>query len=127
MREVPEPAQIFFRWRMLHSSHPFIDEDSHPRDCAYDYDWHDFLSGRPVLSDQLSVADVAAMLNVSPRYVLRLIAEGRLRANTGPDGTRSIPRANAEKYLAQAKAKSRKALEELGRVSQEADAYKKQE
>jgi hypothetical protein len=44
MREVPEPAQIFFRWRMSHSSHPFIDEDSHPKDCAYDYDWHDFLS-----------------------------------------------------------------------------------
>jgi excisionase family DNA binding protein len=79
------------------------------------------------MSDQLSVADVAAMLNVSPRYVLRLIAEGRLQATIGPDGRRSIPRANAEKYLAQAKAKSRKALEELGRVSQEADAYKKQE
>jgi len=77
--------------------------------------------------DTLTVAEVATLLNVSRRYVLRLIDDGKLRAVTAADGTRVIERADAEAYRLQAKERGHKALEELGRVTQEADAYKKQE
>ncbi|MEZ2307253.1 hypothetical protein AB6809_11555 [Paraburkholderia sp. RCC_158] len=46
MREIPEPAQTFFRRNMAHSSRPFIESDREPRDCAWAYDWRDFLTGQ---------------------------------------------------------------------------------
>lgn len=75
--------------------------------------------------DTMSVAEVAKLLNVSPTYVLRLIADGKLTAVMNTDGTRSVDRADAEAYRLRAKGRARKALEELGRASQEAGLYKK--
>lgn len=45
MREIPEPAQTFFRRRMAHSTCPVIDADPEPMGCAYASDWEDFLRG----------------------------------------------------------------------------------
>ncbi|SEB92197.1 DNA binding domain-containing protein, excisionase family [Burkholderia sp. WP9] len=79
------------------------------------------------MSHTLTVAEVATLLNVTPRYVLQLIADSKLRATTGTDGRRAVDRDDAEAYRLQAKERGRKALEELCRVTQKADAYKKQE
>ena len=46
LREIPEPAQTFFRQRMAHSTRPVIEEDPEPMGCAYAEDWEDFLRGR---------------------------------------------------------------------------------
>jgi excisionase family DNA binding protein len=78
------------------------------------------------MSDTLTVAEVATLLNVTRRYVLKLISDGKLRARTSTDGTHAVDRADAEAYQLQAKERSRKALGELARVSQEADSYNKQ-
>lgn len=45
-REIPEPAQSLFKKRIEYSTRPLIDEDPEPMDCAYAWDWHDFLDGR---------------------------------------------------------------------------------
>jgi excisionase family DNA binding protein len=75
--------------------------------------------------DTMSVSEVAALLHVSPAYVLRLIVDGKLSAVMNTDGTRAVVRADAEEYRLRARKRARKALEELGRASQEAGLYKK--
>ena len=44
-REIPEPARSLFKKRMAFSTRPLIDEDPEPMDCAYAWDWRDFLDG----------------------------------------------------------------------------------
>lgn len=46
LREIPEPAASLFKKRIQFSSRPLIEEDSQPMDCAYSWDWLDFLAGR---------------------------------------------------------------------------------
>lgn len=46
LREIPEPARTFFADNIWHSTRPRILEDPHPDDCAFAWDWEDFLSGR---------------------------------------------------------------------------------
>ena len=77
------------------------------------------------MSDTLTIAEVATLLNVTRSYVLRLIADGKLRATANTDGTRAIARTDAEAYRLQARKRGRKALEKLARVSQEAEMYRK--
>lgn len=45
LREIPEPAQTFFRRSIAHSTCPAIDEDLEPMSCAYATDFEDFLRG----------------------------------------------------------------------------------
>ncbi|MFM0367067.1 hypothetical protein [Paraburkholderia sediminicola] len=45
LREIPEPARSLFQKRIAFSTRPLIDEDPEPMDCAYAWDWHDFLGG----------------------------------------------------------------------------------
>jgi hypothetical protein len=45
MRELPEPAQALFRRNLRFSTMPVIEDDPQPRDCAYAWDWEDFLAG----------------------------------------------------------------------------------
>jgi hypothetical protein len=45
MSEIPEPTQTLFRQNMSHSSRPYVEDDSTPRDCEYVHDWSDFLAG----------------------------------------------------------------------------------
>ncbi|CAE6807602.1 hypothetical protein [Paraburkholderia domus] len=44
-REIPEPARSLFKKRMAFSTRPLIDEDPEPMECAYAWDWRDFLDG----------------------------------------------------------------------------------
>jgi len=44
-REIPEPALSLFRKRLAYSTQPVIEEDAEPMDCAYAWDWLDFLAG----------------------------------------------------------------------------------
>ena len=44
--EIPEPARTLFWRSMENSSRPLIDSDAQPEDCAYLWDWEDFLGGR---------------------------------------------------------------------------------
>lgn len=47
LREIPEPAQTFFRRRIADSSRcPHVEEDAEPKGWAYAEDWEDFLRGR---------------------------------------------------------------------------------
>ena len=45
LREIPEPARSLFQKRIAYSTRPLIDEDPEPMDCAYAWDWRDFLAG----------------------------------------------------------------------------------
>ena len=45
LREIPEPARSLFQKRIAHSTRPLVDEDPEPWDCAYSWDWLDFLAG----------------------------------------------------------------------------------
>ena len=45
LREIPEPALTFFARNIAHSTGPILSEDPEPLDCAYSWDWQDFLSG----------------------------------------------------------------------------------
>ena len=45
LREIPEPAASLFRKRIKFSTCPLIEEDPQPMDCAYAWDWLDFLDG----------------------------------------------------------------------------------
>lgn len=45
IREIPEPARSLFRRRMSSSGRPVIEDDAEPMDCAYAWDWEDFLAG----------------------------------------------------------------------------------
>jgi hypothetical protein len=67
------------------------------------------------MSDTMTVAEVATLLNATRPYVLKLIADGR----------RAVDRQAAEAYRAQAQARAREALAELARVSKEAGLYNK--
>ncbi|MFM0480559.1 helix-turn-helix domain-containing protein [Paraburkholderia strydomiana] len=78
------------------------------------------------MSQIMTVAEVAAMLNVSPAYVVALIRDGRLPASANANGTHTVARRDAKAYRLEAKRRGRKALEELARVSQEAGIYGKQ-
>lgn len=44
--EIPEPARTFFWRSMENSSRPLIESDADPENCAYLWDWEDFLDGR---------------------------------------------------------------------------------
>jgi hypothetical protein len=44
--EIPEPAQALFRQNMGMSTRPIIKSDPNPADCAYLWDWTEFLAGR---------------------------------------------------------------------------------
>ncbi|MDD1790159.1 hypothetical protein [Burkholderia gladioli] len=74
----------------------------------------------------MTVAEAALMLNVSPAYVVKLIGDSKLRASGNPDGKHTVACTDPEAYRLTAKQRGRKALEELARVSQNADIYKKQ-
>ncbi|WP_244814217.1 helix-turn-helix domain-containing protein [Caballeronia sp. Lep1P3] len=78
------------------------------------------------MSQPMTVAEVAALLNVTPKYVVKLIRDGKLPASANTDGTHTVARRDAEAYRLNAKRRGRKALEELARVSQEAGIYGKQ-
>lgn len=45
LAEIPEPARHLFTRNIAHSTRPIIPEDPSPHDCAYLWDWRDFLSG----------------------------------------------------------------------------------
>lgn len=45
MSEIPEPARALFEKNIRHSTRPIIEADSTPYDCAYVWDWRDFLNG----------------------------------------------------------------------------------
>jgi excisionase family DNA binding protein len=75
------------------------------------------------MSQPVTVAEAAVMLNVSPAYVVRLIGNGKLRASGDSDGKRTVSCEEAEAYRLRAKQRGRNALEELARVSQEAAIY----
>ena len=66
------------------------------------------------------------MLNVTPKYVVKLIRDGELPASANANGTHTVARKDAEAYLLEVNRGSRTALEELARVSQEAEIYDKQ-
>ncbi|MDR6205443.1 helix-turn-helix domain-containing protein [Paraburkholderia graminis] len=78
------------------------------------------------MDETMTVPEVAAMLNVTPKYVVKLILDGKLPASANADGTRTVARTDAEAYRLRAKRRGRKALKELARVSQEAGIYGKQ-
>jgi hypothetical protein len=46
LREIPEPAASLFRKRIELSTRPLVERDPRPMDCAYAWDWLDFLAGR---------------------------------------------------------------------------------
>ncbi|CAM2191235.1 conserved protein of unknown function [Paraburkholderia kururiensis] len=46
LREIPEPARTVFRRHIEYSTRPAIADDPEPMDCAYAWDWDDFLRGR---------------------------------------------------------------------------------
>jgi hypothetical protein len=46
LREIPEPARTLFRRNLANSGRPLIDDDPQPMDCAYSWDWQDFLEGQ---------------------------------------------------------------------------------
>jgi hypothetical protein len=78
------------------------------------------------MNKALSVAQVAVMLNVTPKYVVKLIRDGKFSASANADGTHAVASTDAEAYRLSAERRGRKALEELARVSQEAEIYGKQ-
>ncbi|WP_152530744.1 excisionase family DNA-binding protein [Paraburkholderia dilworthii] len=78
------------------------------------------------MKQAMTVAEVAAALNVTPMYVVKLIRDGKLPTNASSDGRHTVARTDAEAYRSTAKQRGRKALEDLSRVSQDADIYKKQ-
>lgn len=43
--EIPEPARSLFEKNVQHSTRPIIEDDLTPMDCAYAWDWRDFLGG----------------------------------------------------------------------------------
>lgn len=45
LREIPEPTRTFFADNIRYSTVPGISEDPFPMDCAYAWDWEDFLNG----------------------------------------------------------------------------------
>ncbi|MDH6149550.1 MULTISPECIES: excisionase family DNA-binding protein [Paraburkholderia] len=75
------------------------------------------------MNSTMTVAEVAALLNVTPAYVVKLITGGKLGATADTDGTRAITRTDAEAYRLRARRRGREALEELARVSQEVGLY----
>ena len=44
--EIPEPARTLFWRSMENSSRPMVESDVDPENCAYLWDWEDFLDGR---------------------------------------------------------------------------------
>jgi excisionase family DNA binding protein len=79
------------------------------------------------MNQTMTVAEVAAVLNVSPAYVVALIRDGKLPASANANGTHTVARRDAKACRLEAKRRGRKALEELARVSQEAGIYDKRE
>ncbi|MDR6202147.1 helix-turn-helix domain-containing protein [Paraburkholderia graminis] len=78
------------------------------------------------MNQTMTVPEVAAMLNVTPKYVVKLIRDGKLRASVSADGRHTVASRDAKAYRLEARRRGRKALEELARVSQEAGIYGKQ-
>ncbi len=77
------------------------------------------------MNQTMTVAEVAVMSNVAPKYVVKLIRDGKLLACANANGTHTVARLDAERYRLEARRRGRKALEELARVSQEAGLYAK--
>lgn len=46
LREIPEPARLFFQRNIANSGRPMVADDPEPTDCAWAHDWTDFLEGR---------------------------------------------------------------------------------
>ncbi|MFM0484787.1 helix-turn-helix domain-containing protein [Paraburkholderia strydomiana] len=78
------------------------------------------------MNQTMTVAEVAVVLNTTPKYVVKLIRDGKLPAIANANGTHTVEREDAEAYRLEARRRGRKALEELARVSQEAGIYGKQ-
>ncbi|MDR7008799.1 helix-turn-helix domain-containing protein [Paraburkholderia strydomiana] len=77
------------------------------------------------MDETMTVAEVAVVLNVTPKYVLKLIRDGKLPASANTDGTHTVAGRDAEAYRLNAKRRGRKALEELAHVPQQARMYGK--
>jgi hypothetical protein len=45
LREIPEPARSLFKKRIAFSTRPLVEQDPEPYDCAYAWDFQDFLTG----------------------------------------------------------------------------------
>lgn len=67
----------------------------------------------------MSIAEFAQRLFVSRDYVRKLLDDGKLLAMPGPDGEPVVDREVAERYIADANARQRKALEAYLRASAE--------
>ncbi|MEM5368931.1 hypothetical protein V4C53_23265 [Paraburkholderia azotifigens] len=82
------------------------------------------ISGKPSImkAEVMTVAEIAIRLNVTRRYVRRLITSRRLRATWGMSGEPIIERAEAERYVNAAKAQQRIVIEAYMRASQELEA-----
>lgn len=78
------------------------------------------------MNQPMTVAEVAALLNVTPKYVVKLIRDGKLPASADANGTHTVARKGAEAYRLKARRRGRKALEELARTSQEVGLYDKE-
>ncbi|MGY6121554.1 hypothetical protein ACW9YQ_14500 (plasmid) [Paraburkholderia strydomiana] len=78
------------------------------------------------MSQPMTVAEVTALLNVTPKYVVKLIRDGKLRASLDANGTHTVASKDAEGYRLKARRRGRKALEELARESQEVGLYDEQ-
>ncbi|WP_234824873.1 DEAD/DEAH box helicase family protein [Cupriavidus necator] len=46
LSEIPEPARSFFTSNIQNSTRPAVGRETDPKDCAYLWDWEDFLDGR---------------------------------------------------------------------------------
>ncbi|WP_027803288.1 helix-turn-helix domain-containing protein [Paraburkholderia dilworthii] len=78
------------------------------------------------MNQTMTVAEVAVMLNVTSKYVVKLVRDGKLPACADANGTHTVARQDAEAYRLEARRRGGKALEELARESQEAGIYDKQ-
>ncbi|WP_434660789.1 excisionase family DNA-binding protein [Paraburkholderia sp. A3BS-1L] len=70
----------------------------------------------------MTIAELAKRLNVTRRYVRELIDSGKLPAKPGPDGEPVVDRDVAEEYIAEAKRRRDKAMDEYMLVSSEQHA-----
>lgn len=45
IRDIPEPARTAFKRNIAYSTCPFVEGEADPIDCAYPWDFHDWLGG----------------------------------------------------------------------------------
>lgn len=70
----------------------------------------------------MTVAELAQRLNVTERYVRKLIQDGKLPARPGLDGEPLVERGVAERYIAEVNDRRRRAMDEFMLVSSEQHA-----